>query len=309
MDNLILFKFADYMRKKNFSNQYIDSCLKNVNRLFDFVSSLSKDLNYKEITTDILEKYHSFLIKNKISTPTISTYFNCLKSFFNFLIKTRQILFNPMDKMEFPKLEKTVLKNIPSIRQMKKILKLPNTSTIGLRDKAILELLYSTGIRREELTKINIYDIDLEQGYLRVQGKGKKERIVPVGKNACIHIQNYINLSRPNLAGERYTQSLFINQYGKRIAYGRVGKTVLFYMKKAGYTFNTHSIRHAFATHLLQNGAKLKYIQMMLGHSRLSTTQIYTKVVKKDLIKVYNETHPSAKRDDFIPFQWNGRLV
>lgn len=307
--SLIKMKFVGFMKQKNYSESYITSSLKNTDRLYEFIFLNYGELNIKEITTEILEKYHTFLIEKKIAASTIYTYFNNIKAFFKFLVKARFILFNPADKISIPEVEKRLPKNIPTIRQMKKVLSLPKiNSIIGLRDKAVLELLYSTGIRREESVKINIYDIDFEQGYLRVQGKGRKERIVPVGKTACMYVQKYLNEARPKLTAGKYTQALFINQYGGRIAYGRVGKTVLTYMKKAGYKFNTHSIRHAFATHLLQNGAKLKYIQTMLGHSQISTTQIYTSVVKKDLIKVYNETHPCAKRTDFIPFHGNGKL-
>ena len=308
--NIIKGQFTEYMKQKHFSSSHIYAVLNATNQFYDFIISHYDKFDIKQITSDMLDKFHNSLIERKLFSSSIHSYLKRLKTFFRFLIKSKYILFNPMDKIDIPKVEMRLPKEIPTIKQMEKVLNLPDiNSLVGLRDKAILELFYSTAIRRDELRKLNIYDIDLEQGYLRVQGKGRKERVVPVGKTACYWVKKYLNQSRVKLAEGKYTQAMFVNWLGDRLGIMSVGKIVVRYMKKAGYKFNTHAIRHACASHLMQNGAKLKYIQMLLGHSRLSTTQIYTHIVKKDLIKVYNATHPSAKRKEIVRFEGGDRFL
>ncbi len=173
----------------------------------------------------------------------------------------------------------------------------------------MLELLYSSGLRREELTRINIYDIDMDSGYIKIKGKGNKERIVPVGKTACNFIRKYLAEIRPELLNTPKEQALFLSYSGNRITKYGISHTLGKHFIKAGLKgFSIHSIRHFFATHLLQQGCGLKYIQEMLGHSLISTTQIYTTVIKEDLIKVYTETHPEGGKQERIIFHLNKRL-
>lgn len=307
--DLVKIKFCEYLNIKNYSPVFIDSALKKISQFHDFIMAKYGKFHVKEITTEMVEKYMDSLIERKLKTSSIINYIEYIKTLFRFLVKSKYLLFNPVDKIELPERQRRLPKNIPTISEMERVLDIPDVnSLIGLRDKAILELLYSSGLRREELLKINIYDIDFEQGYLRIMGKGKKERVVPVGKTACQYIQKYLNESRPRLLKNKFNQAMFINQYGERIAYGRVGKIVLEYMRKAGLHYGPHCIRHAFATHLLQRGARLRYIQEMLGHSDIGTTQIYTTVVKKDLRRVIEETHPEARKTRDVSFKSDGRL-
>lgn len=307
--DLVLIKFAEHLKIKNYSQIHINNTLKKLNLFHDFLIAHYHKDNIKEITREMIEKYINSLIEKKLKINSIANYLDYVDALFRFLVKSRYLLFNPTDKIEMPKRELKLAHLVPSIEQMKKVLSLPDIKSVsGLRDKAVLELMYSSGLRREEVVKLNIYDIDFENGYLRVQGKGRKERVIPVGKRACEWIQKYLQSSRIHwIKNNRYTQALFINQYGERIAYGRVGKIVLYYMKKAGLKFSPHCIRHAFATHLLQRGAKLRYIQAMLGHSDLSATQIYTNVVKKDLKRVLLATHPEARKER--DYHYTGEMI
>ncbi len=302
--DFIKIKFSEYMKRRNWSARYITGVLRSIERLYDFIIETYGKFDIRAITKEMLEKYEDYLINKDLTSTTICSYFEHIRALFKFLIKEKYILFNPAESLVLPKIEKRLPKNIPTIKRMEKILNMPDIkNSFGLRNRAILELLYSTGIRREEVVKINIYDIDLEDGFLRVQGKGKKERLVPVGKMACDFIRKYLIKVRPELIKDNSERGLFINRYGWRLSHVSIGKLVKRYMLKAGFKYSTHSIRHAFATHLLQRGARIKYIQEMLGHSLISTTQIYTNVVKEELKKVHSRTHPEAKKKNFVKFK------
>jgi site-specific recombinase XerD len=180
---------------------------------------------------------------------------------------------------------------------MKRILDLPDISDpLEFRDKAILELFYSTGIRREELRNINVYDLDLENGFLKVKGKGKRERMVPVGKTACSWILKYLDKIRPEHVRDPKEQAFFLTRSGGRLCCELIAQIVKKYLNKAGLSgFSTHSIRHAFASHLIQNGCQVKYIQEMLGHSSLDTTKIYTHLRKEDQREALERSHPEGR--------------
>jgi integrase/recombinase XerD len=167
----------------------------------------------------------------------------------------------------------------------------------SIRDRSIIELLYSCGLRVTELVSLDIEDIDLKNGYLRCFGKGSKERIVPLGSHACEALTEYINKSRNQLAGRYRPPALFLNSRGKRLSRQSCWKIVKKYAEKAGIKeIYPHSLRHSFATHLLANGADLRAVQELLGHANVSTTQIYTHVTKDKLKAVYKRTHPKARK-------------
>jgi len=312
---MMKFRFMDYMQKRNWSESTIKSTLNTIERFYNFVIEKYGSFDIKEISRDIIDEYYNYLLEyrkkdgKKLKKSSVMSVMKGVRRLFQFLIFERYVLFDPTDHLRFKKIKKDISKEILSISQMKKLLDTPDLrKPLEFRDKAILELLYSTGIRREEVSSINIYDIDLEDGFLKIKGKGKKERIVPVGKVACKYVKEYLDKVRPNLVKDNIEQGLFVNYYGKRISKVSIGFIVKKYMRRAGLEgYSTHSIRHSFATHLLQRGCNLKYIQEMLGHSNIDTTQIYTTVVKSDLKKVHTETHPEGKREEKIKFKLKRR--
>lgn len=304
-----LFKFVDYFRKKNFSERYVDSMIFGLNKFYKFLiqNFKIKAFKLKDISREMIESYQNYLTNSKLNINSVGVYLQKVKDFFKFMAKERFILFNPAEAIIMPKVVRGLPKRIPTIAEMEKILEIPDLSKFNdYRDRAILELMYSTGIRIGEVVKINLYDIDLNEGYLRVQGKGKKERVVPVGKIACEFVKNYLENIRPKFVRSKRLdeQGLFLTSTGgKRLSLIQLSILIRRHIRKAGFKFNPHSIRHAFATHLLQRGAKIKYIQRMLGHSLISTTQVYTNVVQSDLKRVHNQTHPEAKKTEIIRFE------
>ncbi|CQR74079.1 Tyrosine recombinase XerD [Sporomusa ovata DSM 2662] len=230
------------------------------------------------------------------AVSTISRNLAAIKSFYQYLVRERHLEKDPAVNLESPKLEKKLPK-ILSIAEVEELLKQPNTiQPTGLRDKAMLELLYATGIRVSELINLNISDVNLDMGYIKCYGKGAKERIVPLGSIAAKCAQEYINKGRPKLVRTYEESSLFVNHHGNRLTRQGFWKIIKKYALEANITkdITPHTLRHSFATHLLENGADLRSVQEMLGHADISTTQIYTHVTKNHLKEVYDKTHPRA---------------
>ena len=202
----------------------------------------------------------------------------------------------PPREVEAPKLEQSLPRHL-SAEEVDKLLAQPDVSTpLGLRDKAMLELLYATGMRVSELVHVGVADFEMELGIVRCLGKGNKERLIPVGKSALRAVEAYLLAGRAALAGKRNSPWLFLNRRGGVLS--RVGfwKILAAYGRRAGLAtrLTPHLVRHSFATHLLERGADLRSIQLMLGHSDISTTQIYTHVLKERLKQVYQSHHPRA---------------
>lgn len=299
-----LSKYLEHLRQKNFSDCTVETRSMAIKKLFTFLSSFPVH-SVKDISKPMLEQYQSFLSGQTLHVNSINSYLQSLREFFKFLTKEHYILFNPAESLILPKLMRGLPKNIPSIQDMEKILEQPDLNNpVQFRDKVIMELMYSSGIRISEVLKINLYDIDLIDGFLLVHGKGRKERTVPVGKIACEYVKNYIEKIRPQFVKNVAEKALFLSSVtGRRLGYMVLEYHIKEFMKQAGFSYNVHSIRHAFATHLLQKGAKIRYIQKMLGHAQLTTTQVYTSVVQSDLKRVHAETHPEAKNTEIIRFQ------
>jgi integrase/recombinase XerD len=229
---------------------------------------------------------------------TISRNLAAIRSFFSFLILENLVKTNPAIELDTPKIPKR-LPNVLTITQVATLLDQPNTrNPAGLRDKAMLELLYATGIRVSELVDLNLVDVNLEMGFLRCLGKGSKERIVPMGKTAIEATRSYLQKGRGKLIRESEERAVFVNVHGGRLTRQGFWKILKKYVRQAGFQgdITPHTLRHSFATHLLENGADLRSVQEMLGHSDISTTQIYTQVTAIHLRDVYQESHPRAKK-------------
>lgn len=230
------------------------------------------------------------------ATATIARRLAALKAFYQFLVRERLIQQDPTANLESPKLEKRLPK-VLSVGEVERLLGAPNLSVpAGVRDRAMLELLYATGIRVSELVSLNVADVDLTMGYIRCAGKGSKERIVPLGTLAIDSCREYIQGARARLVKDRDEAALFVNHHGHRLTRQGFWKIVKKYADDAKIEkeITPHTLRHSFATHLLENGADLRSVQEMLGHADISTTQIYTHVTKGRLKEVYARTHPRA---------------
>jgi integrase/recombinase XerC len=223
-----------------------------------------------------------------------------LRTFFQFLVREELLEVNPAKLVSTPRLEKKLPKHL-SIEDAIKFIETPDTeSDLGKRDRAMLELMYATGVRVSELTKLNLTDIDFHHKLIRVTGKRRKERIVPFGDPAAVAVKEYLSvrdqflLSAP--ISERDLEAVFLNYQGTRITTRSVGRMVEKYIRICAgiHDISPHALRHSFATHLLDSGADLRDIQELLGHARLSTTQIYTHVSMEKLIEVYDKAHPKA---------------
>lgn len=268
----------------------------------DFLNYLEKELSYDIINLDINEINHGLVRKylvclnNKnLAKSTIARRMAALKSFYRYLLKKEIIKQNPLDFVSTPKTPKKLPKFLEQ-EEIKRVIEQPSLlNESGIRDRAILELLYGAGLRVSELVYIDLENLDLTYGYIRVFGKGRRERIVPIGREAVNALQLYLNKARPQWASKN-EKALFLNQKGGRLSDRSVRSIVNKYCRLAGTKeiVSPHGFRHSFATHLLDNGADLRVVQELLGHKKISSTQIYTHVSKTKLRKIYHIAHPRA---------------
>jgi integrase/recombinase XerD len=260
----------------------------------------------KEITRPILERYarHLYYHRKENGQPltfrTQHNHLSALRSFFKHLTRQNHLLSNPASEIELPRLGHRLPKAILTKAEMEQVLSQPDVdSDLGVRDRAILETFYSTGIRRMELTNLSIYDLDVGRGTLIVrQGKGKKDRVVPIGERALDWIDRYITDVRPTLVVDPNEPTLFLTAYGEPISNDSLSAWVTRYVDAAaiGKKGSCHLFRHTMATLMLEAGADVRFIQEMLGHQKLDTTQLYTQVSIRELKRIHELTHPSAKR-------------
>lgn len=232
------------------------------------------------------------------AAATISRNLAAIRSFYHFLNSEKILADNPSEDLDSPKIPKR-LPHILTVAQVSSLMEQPQTnSPAGLRDKAMLELLYATGIRVSELVDLNLEDVNLEMGFLRCLGKGSKERIIPMGQVSVAWVSRWFQGGgRGELAKDPRETAVFLNVHGRRLTRQGFWKILKKYVQEAGFRgeVTPHTLRHSFATHLLENGADLRSVQEMLGHSDISTTQIYTQVTGNRLREVYRQYHPRAK--------------
>ncbi|MCF7887029.1 MAG: tyrosine recombinase XerC [Candidatus Omnitrophica bacterium] len=284
-------KFLNYIEmEKNYSAHTCKNYRQDLKEFKKFIKS-NEEIDIKEIDYFILRKFLSLLNKKKLNKRTISRKISTLKSFFKFLLRERILKNNPAASLIYPRLDKPLPKFLTE-DQVEKILKLPNTNKLlGLRDKAILEFLYSTGARVSEMVSVKLDNLDLIGGVVKVTGKGRKERLLPLGEPAIESIREYLS-SRSDSQ-----RALFLNKNNKPLGDRGVRSIISKYIKNAALSLDVspHVFRHSFATHLLNHGADLRSVQELLGHSSISTTQIYTHVSLDSLKKMYRKAHPRAK--------------
>ena len=260
-----------------------------------------REVDVKDIDHITIREWLSELHDAQKKKSSIARKLAALRTFFQFLIREGAVEANPAKLVSTPRLEKK-LPNHLSVEDAIRFIETPDETTdLGKRDRAILEMLYGTGVRVSELVKLDLRDIDFRGRTIRVKGKRRKERIVPFGEPALQSLMRYLTEVRPGFlnnapVSERDEAAVFLNYQGTRITTRSVGRMVDKYIKICAgiHDISPHSLRHSFATHLLDSGADLRDIQELLGHARLSTTQIYTHVSMEKLIEVYDKAHPKA---------------
>ncbi len=243
-----------------------------------------------------IRKFLLWLEQQNLESRTVARQIASLRNFYRYMRREALIASNPTENLESPRVWKVLPKYL-SIEETETLLSQPPQDTaLGLRDRAMLEMLYAAGLRVSELISLRVADLNLDPGYVRTLGKGNKQRIVPVGKAAIAAVGKYCGAARGKLLGKRLSPYLFVNRRGGRLT--RQGAWFLLgrYGKLAGIrkTITPHLLRHSFATHMLAGGADLRSLQMMLGHSDISTTQIYTHVATARLREIYRQYHPRA---------------
>ena len=296
MDNSVCFeKFKDYLTNvKKASSNTLSSYLRDIRQFGEYLDS-HETVGYTEANEEVLNRYISRLRGMGKSVATVSRSIASLKCFYAFLILQRIVSENPTGKLVPDKCEQK-LPQILTSSEVELLLEQPEcTDFKGYRDKAMLELLYATGIRVSELIGLDVSDVTLSAGFIRCRSKGK-ERIVPLYTAAVKALEDYVRDIRPRLIADEEEHALFVNMSGERMSRQGFWKIIKYYQEKAGIEkdITPHTLRHSFAVHLLENGADLRSIQEMLGHADISSTQIYTHVIKKQLKDVYNKAHPRA---------------
>ena len=293
-DRQILDAFIDNIWiEKGLSQNTLDSYRSDLEQ---FSSWLEKNnLSYIKTSKKEILSYLSFLFQKGLGSKTVARKLSSLKSFFRYLVFKSIIPNDPSSEVETPKLLKSIPKSI-SEKEVGALLAAPDEKTdIGLRDKTMIETLYSCGLRIAELTNLELLNLNLRQGVIRVIGKGQKERLVPMGDQLIALLELYISSSRKNLLNKRNSDFLFLSTRGQRMSRQSFWHRIKHYCLASGFEpdkISPHVLRHAFATHLLNNGADLRVVQLLLGHSDLNTTQIYTEVARQRLKRLHTEHHP-----------------
>lgn len=287
--------FMDYLQNiRKLSQNTLESYFRDIKMFCTYLQD--HNMCVENVTKTGIITYTIFLQKSGKSTSTISRHLASLRSYFHFLVNNRFVEVDPTLNLESPKVDKK-LPSVLTRREVEKLLEQPEiTDAKGLRDKTMLELLYATGIRVTELISLDIEDIHLEDELLLCKNGSGKERLIPIGSYCLKYIKLFLNDYRDKLGPNPDEKALFLNFHGERMTRQGFWKIVKHYTEKANInkTITPHTLRHSFAVHLIENGADLQSIQEMLGHSDISTTQIYSKINNTRIKEVYNRTHPRA---------------
>jgi len=293
--NIFLKEYLSVLKlEKNLSDNTVASYKNDISSFLQFVES-RKIEDPSAIKQNHITDFFKSLKEIGLASSSAARYYSSLKGFFTFLFLSRYITENPIEKVSSPKLAKN-LPSVLTVEEVDSVLSKPDTkSKLGLRDKAVLELLYACGTRVSELINIKISDLFFDDEVIRVFGKGSKERIIPIGSSAVKWINKYLKESRVLLMKKTKSENyLFLNNRGTKLSRMGVWKIVDRYVKEAGIEkeVHPHTFRHSFATHLLEGGADLRAVQEMLGHADISTTQIYTHIDRDYIKQVHKDFHP-----------------
>ena len=285
---------------RNYTYDLLGNYARGAERGFFQFLRLKKIDSLEQVDKHVLRGYISWLMDQGVVKPSIARKLSAIRSFYRYLMREEILPANPLEKASSPKLDKR-LPSFLTVAEMVRLLEAPDLSTPqGKRDRALLELLYASGLRVGELVSLNLEQVNLDTNEIRVWGKGSKERMALIGSPAAQALSAYLNQSRPELLGRERNSALFLNRYGKRLPARRVQKILEKYARLAGIDkwVHPHLLRHTFATHLLDGGADLRVVQELLGHAQLSSTQIYTHLSQSQARKIYLSAHPMAQKKD-----------
>ena len=292
MNNLdeLIEEFLRYLLiDKGYSNNTINSYKIDLQKFLEF----NKNKYINDISNEDLKKYVKYLNEEKLNEKSISRNISCLKSFYKFLVIEKYVSKNPSDAIFIPKIKKSLPK-ILTEDEVLSILDIELTDNFSYRNKAMLELMYATGLRVSELINLKLQDVDLNQDIVRTMGKGSKERIIPIGDFAKEYLEKYIYEYRGTMLKKTNNEYIFLNNHGNKMTRQGFFKIIKKIAKEKGIDkeLSPHTLRHSFASHLLKYGADLRTIQELLGHSDISTTQIYTHITNEELKNTYENFHP-----------------
>ncbi|MFO7448253.1 MAG: site-specific tyrosine recombinase XerD [Ignavibacteriaceae bacterium] len=280
--------------EKNLSDNTVSSYRNDISSFIRFLQDDNIE-DPSEVKYNNLVSFFKSLNNAGLTSSSAARYYSSLKGFFNYLFLNKYIKENPIERLSAPKLSKN-LPGVLSLNEIDSMLSLPDTQDkLGLRDKALLEMLYACGTRVSELINIKLSDLFFTEEIIRVFGKGSKERLIPIGSSAVKWVNKYLSKSRPLLMKKAKSENiLFLNNRGTKLSRMGIWKIVQHYSKQAGITkeVHPHTFRHSFATHLIEGGADLRAVQEMLGHADISTTQIYTHIDRDYIKQVHKQFHP-----------------
>ena len=293
----LLTKYFNYLLiERGIAQNTLESYSRDLRRFVLFVHEEKRLANLNEVTTEVITEYLVRIRDEGLAAYSMNRSLAALRGFYKYLLREKIIKKNPLANIELAKVWMK-LPDTVSKEEMTAILAQPGTqSTPAIRNTAMLELLYATGIRVSELINLTMNSVNWQVGFLIVMGKGSKERIVPVGKVAYDCVRRYVDEVRPKLMEKKSTDVLFLNRFGRKFSRQGFWKIVVGYAKQAGLQKKVypHTFRHSFASHLLEGGADLRTVQVMLGHSDISTTQIYTHITRERLKEVHEKYHPRS---------------
>ncbi len=301
-------RFLEHLKVESMSPRTIDSYRSHLDIFAAFLSGEVGVASIDEVTPETLFRYQTYLYGwtgrrgRGLSIPTQAARLSAVRSLFRHLVRTDILRYDPASALTLPKRRQLLPRTILTKREVTRLLKAPRATPLGLRDRAMLEVLYSSGIRNAELRRLKLEDVDLVEGVLRINdGKGGEDRMVPLGRKACSAVQEYLLKARPQLVAAKddaAEKTLFLSKAGRPLL---APGLIIPLRKHAGRAridkrISPHTLRHTFATHMLEGRADLRHIQAMLGHRSIATTQIYTRVVLTDLKAVHRRCHPREQR-------------
>ncbi|MFC2034253.1 site-specific tyrosine recombinase/integron integrase [Chloroflexota bacterium] len=281
---------------RNYINDLVGNYARGTEKGFFQFLTFRKINSIEQVDKNVLRDYASWLIEQGVVKSSIARKLSAIRSFFRYLVREDILTVNLIDKTSSPKLDKR-LPSFLTVDEVRRLIESPDSTTPqGQRDRALLELIYASGMRVSEIAKLDLKQLDMDTREIRVWGKGSKERMVLIGEPAAIALSSYIKEGRVELSSKRSDDALFLNHYGGRLTERSVQLILRKYANMVGIDKRVypHMLRHTFATHLLDGGADLRVVQELLGHANLSSTQIYTHVSKKQAKKIYQSAHPMA---------------
>lgn len=285
---------------RNYTNDLLGNLKQGPEKGFFQFLRLKKISSLEEANKHVLRDYISWLMEQGVVKPSIARKLSAIRSFYRYLVREEILPTNPLEKASSPKLDKR-LPSFLTVEETVRLLEAPDLSSpAGQRDRALLELLYASGLRVSELVNLDLEQVNLATNEIRVWGKGSKERVVLIGEPAAKALSTYFSQGRPELLAKKRNSAVFLNYKGERLPARRIQKILEKYASLANIDkrVHPHLLRHTFATHLLDGGADLRVVQELLGHAQLSSTQVYTHVSQSQARKIYLSAHPMAQKRD-----------